>query len=98
MDDYHFSNIAKKINKLYIIILGKIKIYNSIEIRHILCNENKLVKDLMNAYLNWHWIYKDFKQFKQKNICRLIHDMQFLISFFTFKILFLYIYIEYIIE
>ncbi len=52
MDDYHFGNIAKIKKKLYLIILGKIKIYNSTKIRHILCNENKLVKDLMNAYLN----------------------------------------------
>jgi hypothetical protein len=52
MDDYHFNNIAKINKKLYLIILGKIKIYNFIGIRHILCNENKIVKDLMNAYLN----------------------------------------------
>jgi hypothetical protein len=52
MDDYHFSNIVR-INIFFnLMILGKIIIYNFIEIRHILCNENKIVKDLMNAFLN----------------------------------------------
>jgi hypothetical protein len=50
MDDYHFNNISK-IKKLYLIILGKIKTYNPTKIRHIK-NENKIVKFLMNAFLN----------------------------------------------
>jgi hypothetical protein len=48
MDDYHFSNIGK----IYLIILGKIETCNPTKIRHILCNENKIVKDVMNAFLN----------------------------------------------
>jgi hypothetical protein len=52
MDDYHFSNI-RKINKyLYPTILGKIKINNFTKIENILCNETKIVKDLMNAFKN----------------------------------------------
>jgi len=39
--------------------MGKIKTCNSTKIEHILCNENKIVKKIMNAFLNWHWIYKD---------------------------------------
>jgi hypothetical protein len=42
----------KYINKFYMIILEKIKTYNSIKIGHILCIENKIIKDLMNAFLN----------------------------------------------
>jgi len=34
--------------------LGKVKTYNSIKVGHILCIENKIVKDLMNAFLNRH--------------------------------------------
>jgi hypothetical protein len=52
MDDYHFSNITKIKIKMYLMILGKMIIYNFIKIGHILCNENKIVKDLMNAFLN----------------------------------------------
>jgi hypothetical protein len=44
MDDYHFSNNAKKNKNLYLIILGKIKAFNSAQFRHTLCNENKIVK------------------------------------------------------
>jgi hypothetical protein len=51
MDDYHFSNITK-INKTYLIILGKIETGNSTKNRHILCNEYKIVIDVMNAFLN----------------------------------------------
>jgi translation elongation factor EF-1alpha len=52
MDDDHFSNIPK-INKiLYLIILGETKTCNSTKIGHILCNKNKISKDLMNAFLN----------------------------------------------
>jgi len=50
MDDHHFNNIKK--NKTYLIILGKIETCNSTKIRHILCNENKIVKDIMNAFFN----------------------------------------------
>jgi hypothetical protein len=42
----------KYIKNLYRIILGKIKTCNFIKIGHILCNENKIVKGLMNAFLN----------------------------------------------
>jgi len=42
----------KYIKNLYLIILGKIKTCNFIKIGHILCNENKIVKGLMNAFLN----------------------------------------------
>jgi hypothetical protein len=52
MDDYHFSNIAKIFKKLYLIILGKIKTSSFTNIGNILCNENKIIKDLMNAFLN----------------------------------------------
>jgi len=37
---------------LYLIILGERKTCNSTKIGHILCNKNKIVKDLMNAFLN----------------------------------------------
>jgi hypothetical protein len=50
MDDYYSSNIAKINKYLYLMILRKIKIYKFIEIGHILCNENKIVKDLVNAF------------------------------------------------
>ncbi len=59
MDDYHFNNIEKK--NLHLIILGKIKTCNPTKNGHILCNENKIVKYLMNEFLNWHWIYKGAK-------------------------------------
>ncbi len=52
MDDYHFSNIANIKKYIYLIMLGKIKTCNSTKKLHILCNENKIVKDLMNAFLN----------------------------------------------
>jgi hypothetical protein len=42
----------KESKKLYLTILGKIKTCNSIKIGHILCIENKIVKDFMNAFLN----------------------------------------------
>jgi hypothetical protein len=35
-----------------LIILGKIKTCNFIKFGHNLCNENKIVKDLVNAFLN----------------------------------------------
>ncbi len=35
------------------------------KIGHLLCTENKIVKNLMNAFLNCHQIYKDFRQFRQ---------------------------------
>ncbi len=52
MDDYHFSNIAKKKNLIIFDHVGEIKTCNSIKTLHIICNENKIVKDLMNAFLN----------------------------------------------
>jgi hypothetical protein len=36
----------------YLIILGKIKTSNFTNIGNVLCNENKIIKDLMNAFLN----------------------------------------------
>jgi hypothetical protein len=58
-------------------ISGKIKIYNSIKIGHILCIENIFVKDLLNA--------KNLGQFKQNKICKFIHDMKFQVFFLPFK-------------
>jgi hypothetical protein len=40
-------------------MLGKIKTCNSTKIGHILCIENKIVKDLMNAFFNLHLIFKN---------------------------------------
>jgi hypothetical protein len=39
--------------------LGKIKTSNSTKNGHNLCIENKIVKNVVNAFLNWNWIYKD---------------------------------------
>jgi hypothetical protein len=52
MDDYILATTQKEINKSYLIILGKIQTYNSTKIGHILCIENKIVNDLINAFLN----------------------------------------------
>jgi hypothetical protein len=52
MDDYHFNNIAKITKKLHLIILGKIKNFNFTNIGNILCNEIKIIQDLMNAFVN----------------------------------------------
>ncbi len=41
--------------------MGKVKTYNSKKIEHILCIEDKIIKDLMNAFLNGHWIKKEIK-------------------------------------
>jgi flagellin-specific chaperone FliS len=41
-----------KLKKLYLIILRKIKIGNFSKNGHILCNENKTIKNLMNAFKN----------------------------------------------
>jgi len=68
--------------------LGKIKTCNSIKIEHILCNENKIVKSLMNAFFNWHRIYKKIGQFKQKDICRFIPEIQFQVNILPFKFIF----------
>jgi hypothetical protein len=62
-------------------MLGEIKTCNSTKIGHILCIENKIIKDLMNTFLNWHWIYKKIGQFKQKNICKFIQGMKFQLIF-----------------
>ncbi len=60
IDDYHFSNITKiNLNFVPNDIGENIKTCNFKKIGHILCIENKIIKDLMNAFLNWHWIYKD---------------------------------------
>ncbi len=54
MDDYHFDNI-EKLNKTFVPNhIGEIKNTQFYKIGHILCNKNKIVKDLMNAFLNWH--------------------------------------------
>jgi hypothetical protein len=42
-------------------MLGRIKTCNFTKTEHILCIENKIVKDSMITFLNWHWIYEDFK-------------------------------------
>ncbi len=49
MDDYRFNNIAKIIVPYHIV---EKKTQNSIKIGHILCIKNKIVKDLMNAFMN----------------------------------------------
>jgi hypothetical protein len=45
MDDCYFSNIAKIKIKIYLIILGKIKIYNFSKNGHILIMEITLLKN-----------------------------------------------------
>jgi hypothetical protein len=40
----------KKIKNLYISIPWKIKTCDSTKIGHVLCNENKIIKDLMNVF------------------------------------------------
>jgi hypothetical protein len=59
MDEYQFNSIAK-INKWIVSYhIEEIKkTCNSIKNGHVLCIENKIVKDWMNAFLNWYWIYK----------------------------------------
>jgi len=52
MDDYHFSNIKKKLKKNLLNPTKGKKTCNFRKIGHILCIENKIVKDLMNAFLN----------------------------------------------
>jgi hypothetical protein len=58
---------------MYLIILRKTKTCNFTKIGHVLCNDNKFLKDLTNAF----WIGIEFTkilgQFKQKEICRFIH-------------------------
>jgi hypothetical protein len=44
----------KQFKNLYLIVFGKIKIYNFSKNGHILHNRNNVVKDLMNAILNSH--------------------------------------------
>jgi hypothetical protein len=68
---------------LYLIILGKIKTCNLTKIGHILCNENKIVKKIMNAFFIDIEFTKILCQFKQKDIRKFIHDMQFQIIIFT---------------
>jgi hypothetical protein len=65
-------------------MLGKIQTCNSIQIENILCNENKIVKDLMNAFFNWHWIYKDSKSIKQKTFVDLFMTYNFKLFFLPF--------------
>jgi len=52
MNDYQFNNITKLNSNFKPNRIGEIITCNSTKIVHILCIENKLVKDLMNAYLN----------------------------------------------
>jgi hypothetical protein len=70
MDDYHFGNIEKKLKNH---VKGK-KTCNSTKIGHILCIENKIVKDLINAFLTLN-LQKKKGQFKQNKICRFLHDI-----------------------
>jgi hypothetical protein len=49
----------------------KKKTYNPIKIGHILCIENKNLKDLMNTFLSWYWIYKDFRSILTKKMVNL---------------------------
>jgi hypothetical protein len=44
------------------------------------------MNEFFNAFLNDIEFTKILGQFKQKEICKLIHDMQFQVSFLTFKI------------
>jgi hypothetical protein len=66
IDDFHFNNIAKINKPLNVIILEKIKSWNSSKIGHILRNGNNIVKDWMNVYLNSHWIYIDYRSIETK--------------------------------
>jgi hypothetical protein len=48
--------------------MGKIENYNFTKIGHILCIENKIVKNLMIAFLNWYEFTKILGQFKQNKL------------------------------
>ncbi len=50
MDDHHFSNMIKKKKKKLPNHIGENKIPK--KLGHVLCIENKIIKDLMNAFLN----------------------------------------------
>jgi hypothetical protein len=45
------TTLQKK-KKMDLITLGRIKICNSTKIGQILCIQNKIIKDLMNAFFN----------------------------------------------
>jgi hypothetical protein len=68
------------------------KTCNSIKIRHILCIENKIVKDLMNAFLIDNEFTKILGQFKPIKIVDLFMTCNFQ-KILTFEIQFLYLII-----
>jgi hypothetical protein len=51
-DDCPFNNIAKIYKTFVLHHIGEFFFCNFIKIGHILCNENKIVNELMNAFLN----------------------------------------------
>jgi hypothetical protein len=56
MDDYHLDKIVKKLKfLLYLIILGKIKTYNSFLNGYLLCNDFLKIQELMHF-----WIHNEF--------------------------------------
>jgi hypothetical protein len=55
-------------------------------IGHVWCNENEIIKDLMNEFLNWYWIYEEFVNLNKKRIWKVVHDMQFQAFFLPFKL------------
>jgi hypothetical protein len=46
------ATLQKNKKKIYVIIIGKIKACNCTKNIAFLCIENKIIKDLMNAFLN----------------------------------------------
>ncbi len=68
MNDYWFNNITKLNSNFLPNHIGEIITCNSTKTVHIVCIENKIVKDLMNAFLNWYWFTNIIGQFKQKKL------------------------------
>jgi hypothetical protein len=71
------ATLQKWINKLYLIILGKIKTCHSKNIRHILCIENIIVKHLMDEFLIDIEFTKILGWFKQKQLVDLFMTWNF---------------------
>jgi hypothetical protein len=78
MAEYHFSKISK-INSFFVLKhIKEKKKFNPTKKRHILCDENKNYKRLLKVFFLMDIEFsKILGKFKQKNICRFIHDMQF---------------------
>jgi len=56
MDDCHLNNIPKKFFFLFNQIGKNKNLWFLKKWTYILCNKNNIVEDLMNAFLNSHWI------------------------------------------